>query len=570
MALTPEQRKKFDFEAAKAAGKSDYEIEEYVYGKKTADDNAKIREQGGTGSFLENLAAGSGKAASDVILGAKQLAASVGMGDSEALSKEAAAKKEMDKKLSGTAGGMIGDYGTQAIMAAAPTGAVVRGAKLLPELKGVAGAVTKAAQFAAPGAAVGAAQGVLTPDENYDPTGQAAVGALSGVGGDVVGRTVGRIVNPAIKMVGKKGMETLARVREAFPNATLNAENLTDNKSIKILTNLLGDTPLVGKGVNKARAQNLGDVTEMYTGNTGNAVREIAPSVTEAAEKRVGDMANKLREGYVPTTGMPQRLMRATDADRLALEVTNTLRPNVRTVGNAAAAVHPGGPPFATGGGPPAGFNPNVNTIAPAEQAMNIRLQMQKPLSEERKGLTDVGAKAVQNEWENALRLAKGNNFDRWLAEHGGTESMRDLTTKAGAVTKGGQVRPEAVQEAFTGLERSNPETPYHKAINAAADRFSTPKDEMSRTLMQRILTGAAIPTLVGAGTGFSTGDWDKGVAAGGATLGLAHLLLGTPGGGRYLTGNNKSWWGKALQSDAIKKYFRSAGITGAVDLAEK
>jgi hypothetical protein len=578
-----EDKKKFDVAAAKAAGYTDREIEEHLYGKVVADENAKLRAEGGTGSFTENLAAGAGKAISDAILGGKQLVASyapkkvsdlVGGGDVERLNREAAEKERIDKALSNTAGGMIGDYGTQALSYALPTGGAVKAAaKFLPKLPGVAGAVTGTARFAAPGAAVGAAQGVLTPDKDYDPVSQATLGAAGGVAGDVVGRTVGRVVNPALTMASKKGKETLARVREAFPNATLNAENLTDNKYVKILTNLLSDTPVASKGVAVGRRQNLGDVTEKTLERTGVPSRELSPSVMEKIEDRAKNAALEMEKGYVPMTGMSTRLSRVLGPEQQAMELGGYGVPNMRRIGQAVAALHPSGPPYATGGGTPAGSTLAANTILPARTALNERILMTTPEGRASKKVSEPAARAISDEMERALKLAKGEDtFNRFLEESGATQQVRKLYNTPNAVTKGGQLRPEAVQKQFSDLEVSRSPSDFTRDINAAADRFSTPQDEMSRTLMQRVLAGSAIPTAaaaVGGLTGFGTGDVEKGIATGAGSLYLAHLLLGTPGGGRYLTGTNKSMLGKALQSDAIKKYIRSAGISGGVDLAE-
>jgi hypothetical protein len=577
------EKREYDVAAAKAAGLSDYEIDKERFGKMVADQNAKLRGEGGTLGFGENVLAGAGKAVSDTILGAKQLAASyapkkvsdlVGGGDVEKLNREAAEKEKTDKALSNTAGGMIGDYGTQALAYALPTGGAVKAAtKFLPKLPGIAGAVTGTARFAAPGAAVGAAQGVLTPDKDYNLTDQALLGAVGGIGGDVVGRAVGKVVNPALKMTSQKGAEYLARVREAFPNARLNAENLTDNKYVKILTNLLSDTPGASKGVAAARKQNLGDVTEMTTARTGVPTRELSPSTMETMEQRIANEGEDLSKGYVPTTGMSTRLNRVLGPEQQLMEIAGIARPNLRRIGQASAAVHPGGAPYATGGGTPAGSTLAANTIVPARTMMDERILMRTPEGRASRRVTEPAAQAISAEAEDAMRKAKGaDRFNAFLEESGAAQKVRELYNKPGAVTKGGQLRPEAVQKQFSDLEVSRSPSDFTRDINAAADRFSTPQDEMSRTLMQRVLTGSAIPALAataGGITGYGTGDWEKGGMAAGGTLALSHLLLGMPGGGRYLTGTNKSQIGKALQSDAIKKYLRAAGITGGVDLAE-
>jgi hypothetical protein len=87
---------------------------------------------------------------------------------------------------------------------------------------------------------------------------------------------------------------------------------------------------------------------------------------------------------------------------------------------------------------------------------------------------------------------------------------------------------------------------------------------------MVRALMGA--PVLAGAGAlgglaGYGSGSPETGAAVGAGSLGLASALLGTAGGGRYLTGQNKTAVGKALQSEKAKELARLLGVTSMNEL---
>lgn len=144
-----------------------------------------------TGSFLENLAAGAGKAIVDTGRGVRQL---LRIGDQEALQNEIDEAKRLDAPLMDTGGGMTGNIGTQIGTALLPGGAALRGGQALSKINATRGAgeVLSAAGgrlLASPatlggavtqagvGGAMGAAQPVATGESR---TLNAGIGAAGG------------------------------------------------------------------------------------------------------------------------------------------------------------------------------------------------------------------------------------------------------------------------------------------------------------------------------------------------------------------------------------------------------
>lgn len=150
--------------------------------------------KGATGGFFENLAAGSGKALSDIGLGVRQIASEVGIGDKEAIQQEVDDRKRRDAALMETGGGMVGNIGTQIGVALAP-GGLLRGAgvvaKSIPAVRGAAPALDAAGRFlasspatlkgAATQAALGAGQAAVLPTGSEESRlGNMAVNAAAG------------------------------------------------------------------------------------------------------------------------------------------------------------------------------------------------------------------------------------------------------------------------------------------------------------------------------------------------------------------------------------------------------
>jgi len=143
----------------------------------------------------EKVAAGAGKFVMDAGLGARQIAASIGIGDKKALDAEAAEVRERDKPLMDTTAGKIG-YAAPAITTA-----------LVPGANSVTGA-------AVTGGALGALQPTTADESRLKNT---AMGTALGAAGQKIGeKATGAIVD-------KLGERAAARVASQSANAARDA-----------------------------------------------------------------------------------------------------------------------------------------------------------------------------------------------------------------------------------------------------------------------------------------------------------------------------------------------------------
>jgi hypothetical protein len=468
-----------------------------------------------------------------------------------------------------------------------------------------------------PAALVGAGEGVLTPDEDYSLGKQVAKGAALGMAGDVAGRVAGLALRPVRGVLDDTVGQYVRELREGLPNARLLAENLSGNDTIKALTNALAQIPFFGAGVKSNRRHNLEEVTRLGTRSAGLEVPALTPAASDALHTRVAGQAQAFREGApLPVPDMDAALARASaDAEagsrlfgnytprrqiesaRSELQVPGPVNPGVGALASQQPSIlntiaqnassQPGsrlanlieeaaasGGPFHTGSAamprsipvPPAipPHTPRIPTID-AGTAMDVRRELGDQVFQQQHGLAARGAEAIKNEVEDAFRRRHGNDFDRWLAEHGGSLDVRRLQGTKNAITPTGQIRPEEFRRLnMSDAEIANPTNPFYRTMRAASERMASPSLSENRSLMVRLLMGGALPG-AGAGLGAAFGDEGgaaKGALAGLGTLGTAAWLLGTPGGGRYLTGQNRSAIGRALQSDRMQELLRLMGIT--------
>lgn len=162
-------------------------------------------------SFLQNAAAGAGKALSGTARGVRQLIAEyVTRDDDEAarLRAESDAHKQLDTPLGQTGGGVVGEIAGHLAAAAAP-GAALRTAASATRLAGAAGAADTLAKAGTAsilpstikGAAIaGGAQGAVQPVGTDDSRlANVAIGAGAGAGGQAVAKVAARIIKPATR-----------------------------------------------------------------------------------------------------------------------------------------------------------------------------------------------------------------------------------------------------------------------------------------------------------------------------------------------------------------------------------
>jgi hypothetical protein len=486
------------------------------------------------GDFLGRGAVGGVAGVMDKVLGARQfLADTVGIGDAKALAAQAAEKKRLDAPLN-TGAGAVGKFVGNLLPDMAAGGAISKAARpvmgMLP--KSVGAVVNPALQ--------GAEAGVTTPDENYSAGSQAGSGAVGGMVGDVAMRGAAGALNPS-QFFGKRNIpksvqESIAEL-QGMPK--LIAENMTDNKFVKMLTNALSQLGPAGAGVNSARRANLGQYTSEVTGAAGTPVESLSASTSRAMRDRLDDQAAAFRNGPdVPLPNLSGNLRRTLQNEILpAAQMTN------KSTNDIKAAIAAGEPT-------PTGVRtlPATDAITSRSIASNKAFKTDDPIKA-------AEARALADELEKALvatHADKGQAFTRWKAEHGVSKDI-----EAAGVTPSGHVRPEDFMKQLSQERQLAPRTPLERRTVAAADMMGSPSLSENRSLAVRMLLGSLPFAAVGGGAALGGVG---GASAAGGSLALAHLLLGTPAGGRYLTGNTKSEVAKFLQSQELKDLLLRAG----------
>jgi hypothetical protein len=525
-------------------------------------------------STLGKLGVGFQSGVEDKVLGARQfLASTLGIGDEAALKAQAEEKARLDKPLlasgAGTTGNIAGNMITD-LLAMAAGGAALKGGGMA--LKAGAGLLPRAVAGATTAAAGGAESGLTTPSATYDPTTQAAEGAAWGVGGDVLGRGVGRVLRPVQSKVGQAVSEHIQGIKDALPNAKLLAANLTDSAPVQALTNALAQIPGFGGGVNAARRDIAEGVTEKITGAAGLPMKEVAPSTAARLEAELKSGFERFSAPTMPRVNLqhvPAQLQDTLQSLDITGKISGKRGPS-RTVGAASegSIATPAGPP--TTYHLPSGMKYNVpGTPAipekiTAKQALDLRSAASERAFSAKDPFERQAYTAVRDALENAISATHSPSeaaaFDALRKRWGVWESIKT----AGAGGKGGTIRPEDFAKTLSDARQLAPQTQLEKLVVGAGERAPSPSLSENRSLMVRALMGGAIPATGAVLGGLSSGDLTGAGTGAVGSLALAHLLLGTPGGGRYLTGQNRSALGQMAQSPEMKRWLERMLISGA------
>jgi hypothetical protein len=130
-------------------------------------------------------------------------------------------------------------------------------------------------------------------------------------------------------------------------------------------------------------------------------------------------------------------------------------------------------------------------------------------------------------------------------------------------------IRPEDYVRQLDEATRTAPKSPLENMAVSAERVMPTPSLTENRSLMTRALLAGGNAATLGGAAGATSLFGSAGLAGAAGSLALAHKLLGTPEGARYLTGQPKTALVKALQSEGLRKKIRQFGVPGAVEAYE-
>jgi len=510
-------------------------------------------------------------------LGALQFAdALLGGKDKARLEAEAAVQKKTLAPLNegfGSPGnlGMLGGNLVPDVLASAT------GAKgILPLVKKFGpeapGFLARQAARSTGAAAQGATAGVTTPSEDYDPVKQGGIGAVLGGVADPVLRLGGRMLRPIQEGIDAVRAGHLANLTEMPAKL---AQHFTDSSVVKALTNALAMTP-AGIGVTTARRANEEAFTAAVTKAAGHEVRNATPEALLVLEKKLKKQYNDFDNGPdVPLDTFPAELQPTLDSLRKATKISGLSKPNT-TLRNAIE----GSVDVVSPAKPASGILlPNGQMSIPATPAVTAPIKVsaaeaidlrqrasngiftakgpeEKAAFEAVKDAIDNAIAGTRTKEEQAAFLKLNDQWRHWeRIKGGGVNGVRDT------------LRPEDYVGMLDDAARVAPKSDLDKMAVSATRVMPTPSLTENRSLMTRALMGGA-NLAAGAGVAGAGGLFGPaGLAGAAGSLALAHKLLGTPGGGRYLTGQPNSALVKALQSERLRRGIRSFGTPGAAEL---
>lgn len=270
---------------------------------------------GGADKFM----AGVGKTFVDTGRGIKQL---LNVGDQEDLARTIADERQLSEPLSDTGAGMAGMVAGNIAQVLAPGGAVLRAGKALNSARTAnAGRALLAPKTftgaAAQGAAFGATQPTLSNKEALATTG---LGALGGLGGQAITKTVGAVAKPLSQKLGSEE-QRLAQVAldEGIP---LSAADRTGTRPL--LSAVMENLPFTAGKQGKLLDMKASAFNRAVLKRAGIDADEAAPQILDAARKELGAEFERLSAGRSVPLG-DGFLNKLADLDAAQAEVRGVL-----------------------------------------------------------------------------------------------------------------------------------------------------------------------------------------------------------------------------------------------------
>ena len=488
--------------------------------------------------WIQQAAAGYGKAAPDIAMGLGQI---TGLVPQEAVDE----RKRLDAPLMDTGGGITGNIAGNAALFA-PTAAIPGSGTI-------------------PGAAiVGAGAGAVQPTAKGESrTTNALVGGLMGAGGQLAGRGIGRAVRP-VKSALSSEADDLAKAagREGI---NLTAGQKTGSRPLQIAESVMENLPLTsGSQIAKREAQQRAFTAAAL--RRGGMVGDVADASTLLTQKKaLGSTmegianANKLDFNQGIVTKITDILDDATthlppaDAAKLSGTVDQILK-QVDPTGSMAGTNYQG-------------WREPLRTLAKqGDNASRYYGQIRRALDDEFAGqLTG-----------NAASTFKGAS-----RKYANTKTIIDAMGGPGALPAQGQIPPSQLSAALArSVGRENKALGMGDLNELSRVGQTFLKDQIpnsgtaQRQLWQSLLTGGG-GAGIGAGAAAATGHdpWKGaayGAAIGGAGLALPkgiQAIMNSPAGQAYLTRGIVPI--NAAEREALARALQIGGMAAAPALSQ-
>lgn len=580
--------------------------------------------EGGNANFVTNNLAAAVGGIKEKALGAQMFQADVA-GNKEKLAqleKEYADLRKLNEPLTsewgkGRVGNIVGNI-IPDVMAQFAGGSLVRGgAKMLPGISGIA---EKSPQLVKDivgmvrNALGGAESGVTTPSENYDAKKQAVVGAASSVPAGITSAATIKVQNPSgradvpnprplfsftnprkqLEPMLQQNLNELEGPLGPTPLLGANRVSPASGSSIPELTNALSQIPFFSDWIKKLRWGQKEKITENWTdavnGKTTTLTPEHARAINALYDKEWKSLSNW---PDVPLTDLPAELAPTLAKLRAIPEVESVAKGTapLQRASKAATPQPPPAPPAQPGG---AGFlqTPGAPPVPPAAPTGPVMMAVEDLVKARRRAsqIAYESKDPYEKLSNEALRDALTNILLKNAPSTEAGAFFLDLLKRSSlkkdiwrSLPEGGQVSADdmlrILNQNKTGTSVA-PGSPLERYTTAFRDQIPEPPLSQNRALSTSLLLGN-MSGLTGGGAGWAAhsladlGPTGTGIAAltGAATpaaaLFLSKLLLGTEAGGRYITGQSKSFPARRLAADDISTLIKRSNLSMGNQLAQ-
>ncbi len=503
-----------------------------------------------TRGFVEDAFAGAGKAAVDMGRGFRQIGASLGLGDSEAIQREIDESRRLDAPLMESAGGLTGNVAGNVALTVAPGMAL--GA--VPKAGALSRALLNPSSYKA-AAGTGAVLGAVMPTATGESrTRNALLSAAGGSAGKFIGdEVVGRVFRPVQSQLDP-AKEALAQeaIKEGIP---LDAAQMTGSRPLEFIDSALDAIPSTGGRQAAKKSAQQSAYTRAALRRAGITADEASPEILNqqfsALGKQFEDIASRNAINF-NQPGVLDSISGVADeaSRRLAGGNAEVIG---RTVDDILADIGPSG---VMPGAKYQGWRERLRPLAKGnDTTAHFYKQLQRSLDDAfHSQITGADSEA----WKTASR------------QYANLKTIANAMGGAGEAAATNQISPAQLSQALRqaigreGRARGRGDMDSLARIGAAFLRPVPSSGTAERQLAQALLTGG------GAGGAAYMATQDPATAAkyaaggiGGTMLlpRLAQALIESQGAQRYLSSNITK--NASPSTKRLLEALRQAGVVG-------